>query len=298
MTGVTLMIDLIVSYRPAGQSIAWRSGVVQGERLYDVGEMNGPASVRGLLDLGGDAVRQIVDRTQERGNGVGIAVDSVELGPPVPDPEKVICVGLNYRAHAEEAQFEVPSYPVLFPKFANSLVGPTATVELPEVSDQIDYEGELAVIIGATCRSVDLPDARKVIAGYSVFNDVSARDLQMRTSQFMAGKALDGFAPMGPGIVPEWNVADPQDLGIVTRVNGDVVQNSRTSEMLFGISQLIASVSEIMTLKPGDIIATGTPSGVGFAATPPRFIASGDLVEVEIEAIGQIRNRFLRKENP
>jgi 2-keto-4-pentenoate hydratase/2-oxohepta-3-ene-1,7-dioic acid hydratase in catechol pathway len=184
--------------------------------------------------------------------------------------------------------------PVFFAKYRNSLVGPTSPILVPRVSSQIDYEGELALIIGTRCKEVSEQDALQYVAGYTIMNDVSARDLQMQTSQYTAGKALDTFAPMGPGIVLASDVPDPQTLTLTTRVNGQVVQHSSTANMIFSVAKVIAFLSSLMTLEPGDIIATGTPSGVGFKRTPPLFLRDGDITEVEIEGIGRIRNPVMR----
>ena len=215
---------------------------------------------------------------------------SVELGPPVPDPDKIICIGLNYADHASEAGLAQSEVPIFFAKFRNALVGPTAPIVLPRVSREIDYEGELAVVIGQRCKDVSASSALEYVAGYSVFNDVSARDLQMQTSQYMAGKALDTFAPMGPGMVLASDIPNPQNLLLTTRVNGQEVQHASTGNMIFSVAKVIAFLSTIMTLEPGDIIATGTPSGVGFKRNPPLYLHDGDIVEVEIEGIGRIRN--------
>jgi 2-keto-4-pentenoate hydratase/2-oxohepta-3-ene-1,7-dioic acid hydratase in catechol pathway len=221
----------------------------------------------------------------------GIVQDtSVEFGPPVPDPDKIICIGLNYADHANEAGLAQTAVPLFFAKFRNSLIGPTSTIRLPRASNQIDYEGELAVIMGTRCKEVSEQDALQYVAGYSIMNDVSARDLQMQTSQFIAGKALDTFAPMGPGIVLATDIPNPQELLLTTKVNGQEVQHASTATMIFSVAKVIAFLSSLMTLEPGDIIATGTPSGVGFKRTPPLFLRNGDVVEVEVEGIGRIRN--------
>jgi len=184
----------------------------------------------------------------------------------------------------------VPRTPILFPKFATSLIGPGEAICLPSVSRQIDWEGELAVVIGRSYKSVPVASAMEVVAGRMPFNDVSARDLQMETSQRMAGKALDTFAPCGPSIVSVDEVGDVQDLELCTRVNGEVVQRASTREMIFSAAEIISFVTELMTLNPGDIIATGTPEGVGFRRTPPRFLVAGDIVEVEVEGLGSLTN--------
>jgi 2-keto-4-pentenoate hydratase/2-oxohepta-3-ene-1,7-dioic acid hydratase in catechol pathway len=224
------------------------------------------------------------------GDGAGAELETVELGPPLPDPDKIVCLGLNYRGHAQEVGRPLPEVPMLFAKFRNSLVGPTAPIVLPAMSSTVDYEGELAVIIGARCRSVSEADALHYVGGYSVMNDVSARDLQRQTGQWLAGKAIDTFAPMGPGVIPASRIPDPQDLELITRLNGEVVQRAGTADMIFTVAQAISFISSLMTLEPGDIIATGTPAGVGSAQSPPRFLVSGDVVEVEIEGIGTISN--------
>jgi 2-keto-4-pentenoate hydratase/2-oxohepta-3-ene-1,7-dioic acid hydratase in catechol pathway len=219
-----------------------------------------------------------------------VPLADLRLCPPIADPDKIICLGLNYRDHASEAGFEAPEVPVLFSKFRNSLCGAHDPIVLPRTSAEVDFEGELAVVIGRRAKHVAAADALDHVAGYSVFDDVTARDIQLRTSQWTAGKALDSFAPMGPGLVPADAVADPQDLWIETRVNGRLMQSDSTASMIFGVADTIAYVSSLMTLMPGDIIATGTPAGVGFKQEPPCFLRQGDLVEVSIAGIGVLRN--------
>ncbi|MBD5657030.1 MAG: fumarylacetoacetate hydrolase family protein [Candidatus Eremiobacteraeota bacterium] len=211
----------------------------------------------------------------------------------MPDPDKILCLGLNYRDHASDAGLAAPQTPDLFAKFRNSLVGAFDDVIVPSfASSKVDYECELAVIIGRRASRVAENDALRYVAGYSVFNDVSARDLQMQTSQATAGKAIDTFAPMGPGMALATHVGDPQTLSLMTRVNGRVVQNGNSANMIFSVAQIIAYVTSFATLEPGDIIATGTPSGVGFNRKPPIFLRDGDIVETQIEKIGTLRNRI------
>lgn len=186
-----------------------------------------------------------------------------------------------------------PPVPMLFAKFPNTLAGPDDDVVMPPVTSDVDFEAELAVVIGRRCREVAADDAMDVIAGAMAFNDVSARDLQMATSQWAAGKALDGFGPCGPTLVLADELPDMQDLAIATRVNGQVLQSSRTNMMIFSIAETIAFVTSLMTLEPGDIIATGTPAGVGMSRDPRVSLADGDVVEVEIERIGTLTNRFV-----
>ncbi|HXD11929.1 MAG TPA: fumarylacetoacetate hydrolase family protein [Anaerolineales bacterium] len=228
-------------------------------------------------------------RELARSNGLEDAL----LGPPIPDPDKIICLGLNYKSHAEEAGLKLPEVPMLFAKYRNALIGPTASILLPETSQEIDYEGELAVVIGKRGKNIAAENAFDHVAGYMAFHDVSARDLQFRTGQFLSGKTLDTFAPCGPSLVIN-EIDDPQNLDIRTWVNGETLQKSNTSYMIFNIAQTIAYISRLMTSEAGDIIATGTPEGVGFKRTPPIFLKDGDVVEVEIEKIGVLRNPVVR----
>lgn len=207
---------------------------------------------------------------------------------PVPRPGKIVCIGLNYHDHAREAGKDIPEEPLLFGKWANSVVGDQARVALPASAEKVDYEGELGVVIGRTATRVPPDRARAHIAGYTVVNDLSARDLQWRLGQWTRGKAIDGFLPMGPALVTRDDVADPHDLALRTLVNGEVVQDSSTAQMIFGVDELVSSVSQTITLAPGDVIATGTPPGIGAFRDPPRFLAPGDVVEVEIAGLGRL----------
>lgn len=286
---------LIVSYRTQGP---WRAGIADGSYLVDVAALNPSpqaefTTVRDLLEAGPAAVAQALNlagHVFHSGSELRIPLGAVELGPPVPNPDKIICLGLNYSEHATEFNVSIPLAPTFFAKFRNALGGPASPIILPRVSTQIDYEGELVVVVGRRCKEVPERDALTYVAGYTIINDVSARDLQMQTSQWMAGKTIDTFAPMGPGIVPASDIPDPQTLEITTRVNGDTLQQGNTRDMIFPVSGTIAFLSSLMTLEPGDLIATGTPSGVGFRRQPPIFLKAGDVVEVEIRGIGVIRN--------
>ena len=295
----------LVSYRTDRTAPTWRGGVASHHALIDLAEYAGAptrsqagetySSVRSFLAASPDEQEQILawaTRQFDRGEQV-LSLDKVELGPPVPDPEKILCVGLNYPEHAAEAGADIPPVPTFFAKFRNSLVGPTSPVSLPAVSPFIDYEGELVVVIGKRCKHVVEQEALAYVAGYTICNDVSARDLQMQTSQWTAGKAIDTFAPMGPGIVLAADIPDPQALTLTTRVNGEIVQRESTSQMIFSVATTIAFLSSFMALEPGDLIATGTPSGIGARRQPPLFLRAGDIVEVEIEPIGMIRNQMV-----
>ena len=204
------------------------------------------------------------------------------------DP-KLVCIGLNYRDHAEEQGVELPKAPLLFAKFASALCGDGDPIVLPAGIGHVDGEAELAVVIGQVAREVDATDALGVVAGYTCANDVSARDAQFGDGQWFRGKSYDSFCPVGPRIVPA-DELDPSDVRIVQRVNGEALQDSRTSQLVFGVPELIAYVSSVLTLEPGDLILTGTPAGVGVFRDPKVSLAAGDVVEVEVEGIGVLRN--------
>jgi 2-keto-4-pentenoate hydratase/2-oxohepta-3-ene-1,7-dioic acid hydratase in catechol pathway len=210
---------------------------------------------------------------------------------PIERPGKVVCVGLNYRDHASESGLDLPSRPLLFAKWQTSLIGPGEDIVLPSITHEVDFEAELGVVIGRPAHGVGADDALEYVAGYVCVNDVSARDVQMGDGQWTRGKSFDTFCPVGPALVPASEVTDPQALAIRCLVNGVALQDSSTAEMVFGVAELIAFISEAITLEPGDLIATGTPAGVGFARTPPVFLRDGDEVTVEIEEVGALTNR-------
>lgn len=226
---------------------------------------------------------------------VDVDVADLELLPVVPRPEKIVCVGLNYRSHILEMGRELPTHPTLFAKFTRALVGPNAPIEVPAASEKLDWEAELAVIVGSEVRNATAADAASAIAGYTVINDVTARDWQRRTEQWLQGKTWEHTTPLGPWLVTADEV-DPQGAGrpalpIRCEVDGDVVQEANTSDLVFAPVDLVAYISTIITLVPGDVIATGTPGGVGAARTPPRFLSAGNVVTTTIEGIGTCRNR-------
>jgi acylpyruvate hydrolase len=283
----------LITYR-SHHSPGWRAAVRQDSRIADLAALGFSGTTRDLLKSGPTALKDVIDRaSNSTGAWQEISAD-IGFGPPIPDPDKILCIGLNYREHARESGLEVPAVPVVFAKFRNSLIGPGTAIELPVISQEVDYEGELAVVIGSSCKNIKVNEALTVVAGYSVLNDVSARDLQLQVSQWTIGKAIDTFAPMGPGIVPAHLVPDPQKLELITRVNGRVVQQTSTSDMIFSVSEIIAYLSRAITLEPGDIIATGTPAGVGFKREPALFLQAGDTVEVEISSIGLLSNPVVR----
>ena len=246
-------------------------------------------SVREILGRGPDAwARAAADAAARAGQAV--ALEDVRLLPPVPDPDKILCIGLNYRDHAEETGMEAPPAPIVFAKFRNSLAGARDPIVVPEATRAVDYEAELAVVIGQRCRNVDAADALDFVAGVMAMNDVSARDLQMQTPQWTMGKAIDTFAPCGPVLVFMDEIDDIQALRVQARVNGETVQSGTTASMIFPVAELIAFISSVMTLEPGDIIATGTPAGVGVARDPQLFLKQDDVVEIEIENVGVLSN--------
>jgi acylpyruvate hydrolase len=240
---------------------------------------------------GGNANRTLA--TQAIANPPSAAVldhSAVKLSAPIPRPGKVICIGLNYRDHAAESNAELPAFPTVFAKYASCIIGPGEAIIIPRVTSQVDYEGELAVVIGRRARDVAEADALDYVAGYAPFNDVSARDYQMRTSQWTIGKTFDTFGPIGPALVTADEIADPHALDIRVSIGDDVLQSSNTKHLIFTIPQLIAYLASVMTLEPGDVIATGTPAGVGAARKPQRWLVPGDVVRVEIAGLGALEN--------
>ena len=215
---------------------------------------------------------------------------AVTLKAPIPRPGKIICIGLNYRDHAEESNAAVPEYPTVFAKYASCVIGPGESIVIPRVTSQVDYEGELAVVIGRRARDVSEETALSYVAGYAPFNDVSARDYQMRTSRWTIGKTFDTFGPIGPALVTADEIADPHNLDIRVTIGGETLQSSNTRHLIFTIPQLIAYLSAVMTLEPGDVIATGTPAGVGAARKPQRWLQPGEVVRVEIKGLGALEN--------
>jgi len=220
----------------------------------------------------------------------------VRMVAPVPRPGKLICIGLNYRDHAAESNMKIPDKPVVFSKFTTSVIAPGEPVVLPAMSRQVDYEAELAVVIGRPARNVKAESAFEYVLGYTIVNDVSARDFQFADGQWQRGKSCDTFAPMGPSIVTTSEVPDPQKLSIKLHLNGTTMQDSNTDQLIFGVPQLIEFLSETITLEPGDVIATGTPAGVGFARKPPVFLKSGDVMQVEIEKLGTLTSPVIAAE--
>ena len=221
------------------------------------------------------------------------APGELKLLPPMPDPGKFICIGLNYQDHCDEQNKPRPERPILFGKYNNAIVGSGDDVIKSTVTEKLDFEGELAVVIGARAKRVKRANALDHVFGYTIVNDISARDVQKSDVQFLRAKSQDTFAPMGPCIVTIHDIKNPQELTIRTTVNGQLLQNSTTANMIFGVAELIEFISEGITLEPGDIISTGTPAGVGVHRTPPILLQPGDVVQVEIGSIGSITNTIV-----
>jgi len=219
-----------------------------------------------------------------------LKLSAVRLKAPIPRPGKIICIGQNYLEHAHESNADAPPFPIIFAKYANSVIGHGEPIVIPAAVEKPDYEGELAVVIGRRGRNIPEAGALDYAAGYMPLNDVSARDWQDRTSQWVIGKTPDTFCPMGPALVTADEIPDVQNLWLRTVIGDEVLQEGHTSWMIFSVAHLIADMSQVMTLEPGDVIATGTPAGIGAARTPPRWLRPGDVVRVEIEQVGVLEN--------
>ncbi|MFN0226304.1 fumarylacetoacetate hydrolase family protein [Paenibacillus sp. KR2-11] len=280
-------------------------GILYVERALDLvadAKVNVPRTMKEVIE-GGEgalqALRGLVEVALSFGGKGGALLRESDqtFGPCVTDPGKIICVGLNYRKHAEETNAAIPEYPILFNKFNNTLTGHGHDVSLAErVTSQVDYEAELAIVIGKEAKDVPIEEALNYVLGYSCANDLSARDLQLRTAQWMLGKTLDGFAPLGPYLVTADEVGNPNELAISCTVNGETRQSSSTSDMIFRCDEIVSYISQHMTLKPGDIILTGTPQGVvlGLPESERVYLRDGDTVTVEIEKLGALTNRMVR----
>jgi 2-keto-4-pentenoate hydratase/2-oxohepta-3-ene-1,7-dioic acid hydratase in catechol pathway len=261
-----------------------RAGVLREDRVVDAWDGLGGherPTVRQLLTDG------LLAEAGERANAEGLSLDEVELLPPVTDPEKIICIGLNYRSHAEEAGIEPPDQPTFFAKFQNALVPSGALVAIP--SPKTDFEAEVAFVVGRRARDVQVRDALDYVAGYALFNDLSARDRQFATPQWMPGKVFDGSGPCGPALVTP-DEAGPYDaIEIELRLNGEVMQSASTSDLIFSVPELLAHLSTLMTLAPGDVVSTGTPAGVGSVRTPRVWLQPGDEIVISSPTLGELR---------
>ncbi len=310
----------LVTYDRGGEK---RAGIVVGEAVVDLERAGArlgqgpklPASVRGLLEAGPAAMKRAAALQRKAEKMIGQIekgrarrpawlhpLAEVHLNAPVPDPEKVICLGLNYLDHIRESisktgrEAEVPKDPIIFAKFPSTLTGPFDPIRLPprKIEKQVDYEVEMAFVIGRTAYRVARREAMDYVAGYMVLHDVSGRECQFNDKQFVRGKSFDTFAPCGPWLVTPDEIPNPHRLRLTATVNGQVLQDGSTRDLIFKIPQIISILSQGMTLRPGDIISTGTPCGVGFVREPPILLGPGDAVECWVESIGTIRNVCIR----
>jgi len=273
------------SGRQDGLAVANSEGAFHGLLSADMGY---PGPLHALIQHGSSALEAAMAVLK---NGPLIDLEKVELLPPLPNPGKIICVGLNYVDHSLESGFTVPDYPTVFTRFASSLIGSGASIIRPAVSTQLDYEGEMVAVVGAAGRHIAENRALDHVAGYSIFNDASVRDYQRKSPQWTIGKNFDSTGAFGPYFVTADEIPPGgKGLRIQTRLNGGTVQDASTDDMVFSVAQLISILSEAITLSPGDIIVSGTPAGVGMARKPPLFMKHGDICEVEIEGLGILRN--------
>lgn len=245
-------------------------------------------SVLSIILGGAEAIRAAKDLATAASSR--FALDEVKLLAPITDPPRIFCIGLNYRDHAVESKMEIPKVPTVFMKLSSALIGHREAIQLPSISSQPDYEVEFACVIGKAGHRIPREDWKDHVFGYTILNDVSARDVQLATSQWTLGKSFNTFAPLGPAIVPKDEIADPHALDISLSIDGEVLQHSNTRELIFKLPDLIAYISSIVPLLPGDIISTGTPAGVGLGRTPQRWLKPGETVTCEIAGLGQLVN--------
>ena len=274
-----------------------RLGAVRDDRIIDLGAVTGgrlPADMLTFLAQGEEAMA-IAREVSGRGTG-SFGLSQVTLLAPVPTPSKVVAIGLNYMDHCREQGHEPPKTPVIFTKFPTAVIGPGTAIRWdPALTKKVDFEVELAVIIGRTARRVTADKALAVVAGYTVGNDISARDLQFGDGQWVRGKSLDSFCPLGPWLVTRDEIPDPHSLNLCCQVNGNVMQDSSTAEMIFRVEELIEFATRAFTLLPGDVIMTGTPHGVGVFRSPQVFLKDGDVVTAAIEGLGQLSNHCVEE---
>jgi len=276
-------------------------GIVEGEKVVSVTAISPfikcsmPQSIEELIAHGPEAVKEFEEALKNTGGevlaGATYRLEEVELLAPLVSPPKIVCLGLNYYDHAAEQDAKIPDEPIIFMKPRTAITGPFKPIVKPSFVEKLDYEGELAIIIGRRCKNVSVEEAKQCIFGYTVFNDVSARDIQFKDRQWTRGKSFDTFAPIGPYIVLADQVGDPNNLRIRTWVNDELRQDSSTANMVFNVYEIVHHLSRVMTLEPGDLIATGTPAGVGVFMRPqPKFLRAGDRIIIEIERVGRLEN--------
>jgi 2-keto-4-pentenoate hydratase/2-oxohepta-3-ene-1,7-dioic acid hydratase in catechol pathway len=274
----------LVSYRSEEGICA---GVQTVDDILDAGALLGetPLSLRRLIEE--SLLEELAELAKVESDVEPASV--IRLLPPVPDPDKIVCIGLNYRSHAAEAGIDPPEQPTFFAKFRNALAPDGATVALPAASEKVDYEAEVAFVVGQRCKEVDPAEALDAVAGYMLLNDLSARDLQFATPQWMPGKVFDGSAPCGPALVTPDEAGPPDELSFALELNGERMQDAATSDLIFSVAELIARLSRWMTLEPGDIVSTGTPSGVGSVREPRVWLRPGDEIVISSPTLGELR---------
>ncbi|TWE05179.1 acylpyruvate hydrolase [Neobacillus bataviensis] len=284
------VIDLNLAY----QSLLESEGQL---RYRQIAEAYVPSDMNGLLQGGKEslakaeeAIQFALKNKEDKGRKLVLSTDEVKVEAPVPNPGKMICVGHNYREHILEMKREIPQHPVVFAKFANTVIGPEDDIPFFPISEQLDYEAEFAFVIGKRARNVSQEDALDYVAGYTIVNDVTYRDIQRRTLQWLQGKTVEGSAPMGPWLITTDELQNPSGLEVVLTVNGEERQHTNTANLVFSVQYLVEFLSNLMTLEPGDVILTGTPGGVGFAMNPQTFLKDGDVVKIEIDQIGSLEN--------
>jgi 2-keto-4-pentenoate hydratase/2-oxohepta-3-ene-1,7-dioic acid hydratase in catechol pathway len=276
----------LISFRNGSQVGA---GVLCGTDVLPLSAF-GYSDALAFFSAGEPAMARVTTALRDSSTECLVPLASLQLLTPILHPPKILCVGLNYRDHAIEAKMEIPKVPTIFVKFSNALIGPGAPIVLPAVTQQVDYEAELAFVIGRGGKHISRDRWRDHVFGYTILNDVSARDVQLATSQWTLGKSLDTFAPVGPHIVSADEVPDPHSLDIRLSIGGETLQHSNTCELIFGVPELIEYISRFVPLETGDIISTGTPSGVGLGRKPQRWLRPGEEIVIEIEKIGTLRN--------
>ncbi|MCO0598587.1 fumarylacetoacetate hydrolase family protein [Peribacillus butanolivorans] len=269
-------------------------GIVQDGQIISLtalGPDDFPACMKTFIERGSELRKRAEQLIEQRGNDdAKFSLSEVKFLPPIAQPEKIICVGLNYIDHCKETGMEPPASPVIFSKYANAIVGHNDVIEIPINSKEVDFEAELAIVIGKKAKNVSEEEANDYVFGYTIMNDISARDLQFQDGQWSRGKTADTFAPIGPVVVTHDEVGDPHELAISLELNGEMMQDSNTSNLIFTVPQIISFLSQSMTLKPGDLIATGTPPGVGMGRNPKVWLKNGDRMNVSIERIGTLSN--------
>ncbi|MFD4817944.1 fumarylacetoacetate hydrolase family protein [Peribacillus butanolivorans] len=269
-------------------------GIVQDGQIISLtalGPDDFPACMKTFIERGSGLRKRAEQLIEQRGNDdAKFSLSEVKFLPPIAQPEKIICVGLNYIDHCKETGMEPPASPVIFSKYANAIVGHNDVIEIPINSKEVDFEAELAIVIGKKAKNVSEEEANDYVFGYTIMNDISARDLQFQDGQWSRGKTADTFAPIGPVVVTHDEVGDPHELAISLELNGEMMQDSNTSNLIFTVPQIISFLSQSMTLKPGDLIATGTPPGVGMGRNPKVWLKNGDRMNVSIERIGTLSN--------